>query len=164
MREVIPGLDHVSRMIRLSLKGFENDIYDGWLDHPTETDRLLVLADYIEEHGVSTYHMTTEELCEELRYVHMFAESGGYKEFHEYSERITFVNQQDHGDYLQGQWFWADDVARVIYYGSFGNDNAPGADDYTIKEVYPNELDYRKAVIKWDETPEFVEDEYEEEP
>jgi len=49
----------------------------------------------------------------------------------------------------------------VIYFGSWGNDNSPGASSYTHAEIFdmPDKADaaaFAKRVKKWESQPEFV--------
>lgn len=77
----------------------------------------------------------------------------------EFMDRVTFCNQEEYGDgQLEGEWWYADDSARVIYYGSFGNYNSPGASSCTWAEVYgaEEEAEYREQVAHWEAQPEYA--------
>jgi hypothetical protein len=93
--------------------------------------------------------------------------TAGLKDYGDYSDCIEYINQSEYGDgQLEGEWFWNDDEARTIYYGSFGNDNSPGADSYTAADVYDTEEEYREALAEWEAKPEYLdedEDDQEEE-
>jgi hypothetical protein len=71
---------------------------------------------------------------------------------------MEYVNQEDDGpDQLRGEWFIADDEARTIIFGTFGNYNSPGASHYTYAEVYDDEEEYRAALAEWEARPEYLE-------
>jgi hypothetical protein len=89
-------------------------------------------------------------------------------------EFAEYVNQSEYGDgQLEGEWYDIPEeplsvegqgTFRVIYYGSFGNDWAPGASSFTWAELYdvtdPDEMaDYAKAVERWENSPEYEETE-----
>lgn len=84
---------------------------------------------------------------------------------------MSFFNQEDDGpDQLKGEWFATDedfrlpDGSAVIFGGTFGNYNSPGASDYTQAEVYgPDELDaFAERVKELDGFPEYLESDDEE--
>ncbi len=78
------------------------------------------------------------------------------KEFGDYSDRIEYVNQeQDYGDCLRGEWWYADDETLTIYFGTFGNHNSPGADQYTHSMVYEDVEEYKAEVDNWTSYPEY---------
>ena len=69
----------------------------------------------------------------------------------------TYFNQRpDYGDCYRGQWFTTDDERRVIYWGTFGNYNFPGASGYTYAEVYPDAETYAAAVAELEAFPEYL--------
>ena len=63
-----------------------------------------------------------------------------------------------------GEWFYVPDDPlpnndRVIYYGSWGNDNCPGASCYTHAEIFnmddpKDDADYAKQVKHWEAQPD----------
>jgi len=69
-------------------------------------------------------------------------ERHGLKDYADFTECVTLCDQSEYGDgQLEGEWFFIDDEPlpngrRVIYHGSFGNDNAPGASMYTHAEIF----------------------------
>jgi hypothetical protein len=86
----------------------------------------------------------------------------GLLNFEDFSELIEYVNQSEYGDgQLEGEWWWADDSTRTVYYGSFGNDWAPGASSYTYAEVFGEDEkdDYLLEVKRWEGFPEYLESE-----
>jgi hypothetical protein len=91
---------------------------------------------------------------------HKSWEAAGLLNFEDFSELIEYVNQSEYGDgQLEGEWWWADDSTRTVYFGSFGNYNAPGASSYTYAEVYEEEEkeDFLAAVAEWESKPEYLE-------
>lgn len=101
---------------------------------------------------------------------------GHYEDF---SDLTTDVNQEERGggDYSIGEWFYSPKEStdpgwvegfRVIYSGTWGNDNSPGASHYTQAEVFelPDEGDeYEAHLAEWEAQPEWAEtdDDWEEE-
>jgi hypothetical protein len=70
---------------------------------------------------------------------------------------MEYCNQEEDGcDSLAGEWFIADDAARTIIYGTFGNYNSPGASHYTYADVYTDEAEYRAALAEWEAKPEYL--------
>jgi hypothetical protein len=93
---------------------------------------------------------------------HKTWDAAGWKDFGDFSEMIEYVNQSEYSDgQLEGEWWWADDAARTVYYGSFGNYNSPGASSYTYAEVYEEdeEEEYLAEVKQWEAFPEYLESE-----
>jgi hypothetical protein len=99
-------------------------------------------------------------------------------DYGDFAECVEWVNQQEDGcDQLRGEWWYSPDEVvtvdrqgtfRVIYYGSFGNYNSPGASSYTYAELYDvadadDVADYAKAVERWEGFPEYLETEGDEE-
>lgn len=88
----------------------------------------------------------------------------GYSEF---ADRITEGNVGE--DSFSGfvEWFYVPDEPlpngdRVIYFGSWGNDNSPGASTYTNAEIFdaldPDQLvEFSKRVDHWENQPEYLE-------
>lgn len=90
--------------------------------------------------------------------------AAGFKDFSEYGDGIEYVNQSEYGDgQLEGEWWYADDKALVIYSGSFGNDNSPGAESYTYAEQYDTREEFDAAVKEWESKPEYLETDEDEE-
>lgn len=89
----------------------------------------------------------------------------GLKDYGDFSDCVEYVNQSEFGDgQLEGEWWYADDDTRTVYYGSFGNDNSPGASSYTYADTFPDdEAGYKEAVGRWEAYPEYLESEEEEE-
>lgn len=70
-----------------------------------------------------------------------------------------------------GDWFFVPDEPlpnndRAIYFGSWGNDNSPGASSYTYAEIFDmdDEEDaeaYRQRVKEWESQPDYDENQVE---
>ena len=65
----------------------------------------------------------------------------GLSDFSEFADQITEVNVSEDSFSGFGEWFFVpnDPLSngdRVIYYGSWGNDNSPGASMYTNAEIF----------------------------
>lgn len=92
----------------------------------------------------------------------------GLKDYSDFSECTTDINQRDIGDCTEGEWFYIDDdlhiveeqgTFRVIYHGTWGNYNSPGASHYTHADLYdindPDDMaefeDYKASLEAADE-------------
>lgn len=81
------------------------------------------------------------------------------KEFGDYAECVEYVNQTEYGyGQLEGEWYYADDESLTLYSGSFGNDNAPGADDWTNAHEFDTKADYDRDVAIWQMMPEYCDE------
>ena len=90
-------------------------------------------------------------------------------DFSDYADQITEVNVSEDAFSGNGDWYFIPNEPlpngdRVIYYGSWGNDNSPGASMYTHAEIFdaldPDQLiEFSKRVDHWENQPEFAEDE-----
>lgn len=84
-----------------------------------------------------------------------------------------YVNQRHYGDdCLEGQWYATGPVVvdptdgcphQVIYFGTFGNYNSPGASHYTHATVYdtldPDDMaEYAADLARWEACPEYLDD------
>lgn len=92
-------------------------------------------------------------------------DEAGLADYEDFSDKVTFCNQIECGDVTTGEWYYIpdeprDDGSRVIYSGTFGNDNSPGASSYTHAEVYaPDELAmFEIAKENWEKSTEYDED------
>ena len=91
----------------------------------------------------------------------------GLADFSDYADQITECNMGEDAFSGFGDWYYIPDEPlpnndRVIYFGSWGNDNSPGASSYTNAEIFdgldPDQLtEFSKRVEHWDEQPEFAE-------
>ncbi len=97
-------------------------------------------------------------------------DAAGLEDYGDFSDMVEYVNQREDGyDSLRGEWFYIPDEPmpngdRVIYWGTFGNYNSPGASSYTHAEVYEvdDEDEKRKFdtdVELWHSMPEYLEQE-----
>ena len=95
------------------------------------------------------------------------------QDYEDFSECVEFCNQVDLGDCSEGEWYYIPDEplkegpyvgCRVIYSGSFGNYNAPGASSYTNAEIYdPDESTFDAAKSLWEAYPEYAEEDEDDE-
>lgn len=81
----------------------------------------------------------------------------GLKDFSEFADCIEYVDQRDYGDLVVGWWWHFDSSSRVVYSGSFGNDNSPGASHYTYAEAYDDKCELDAALAHWKSKPEYLE-------
>ena len=105
-------------------------------------------------------------------------------DYGEFSERVTECNQREWADFTTGQWFYIPDEVlppmkdvdygdqkpneRVIYSGSWGNDNSPGASHYTEAEIFDMDdaedaAAFAERKAEWESQEEWLESEMEEE-
>lgn len=93
--------------------------------------------------------------------------SYGLADFGDFAECITEINVGEDAFSGYGEWFYVPDEPlptgeRAIYFGSWGNDNSPGASSYTYAERYdvsdPDELaEFTLRVQHFEGQPEFDE-------
>lgn len=84
-----------------------------------------------------------------------------FDEFYVYSNKITYYNQEEYGDgQIQGCWFYIDINNLVIYTGSFGNDNAPGASMYTTAHKCEDDIEFDEFVDELESKPEYLDEEF----
>ena len=91
----------------------------------------------------------------------------GLADFGDFGDRITEINVGEDGFSGYGEWFYVPDEPlptgeRVIYYGSWGNDNSPDASMYTHATLFdvsdPDELaDFAQRVRELESQPEYDE-------
>ena len=91
----------------------------------------------------------------------------GLADFSEFADQITECNVGEDAFSGFGNWFFVPDEPlsnndRVIYFGSWGNDNSPGASMYTNAEIFdgddPDEIAaFAERVKYWESQPEYVE-------
>lgn len=84
-------------------------------------------------------------------------EANGLKDFCLFSDAIEYVNQKEYGDgQLEGEWYYADEDKLTVYWGTFGNDNSPGASSYTHAEIYTDKAEFDCVVSMWKSQPEYT--------
>ena len=93
----------------------------------------------------------------------------GLADFSEFADKIIEVNVDEDEFSGNGEWFFVPPEPlpngdRVIYFGSWGNDNSPGASSYTNAEIFdalgPDQLiEFSNRVDHWENQPEFSDDE-----
>lgn len=81
---------------------------------------------------------------------------------------MEYVNQEEDGcDQSRGEWYITDDETRTIIYGTFGNDNSPGASSYTYADIYEDtdegREEYEETKAEWEAKEEYLESEEDEE-
>lgn len=94
-------------------------------------------------------------------------ERHGLADFGDFADQITECNMGEDSFSGFGEWYFVPDEPlsngdRVIYFGSWGNDNSPGASTYTNVEIFdpldPDQLiEFSKRVDHWESQPEYVE-------
>ncbi len=99
----------------------------------------------------------------------------GLQDFGDFAECVEYVNEREFADHNSGDWFYIPDTVlppmegvdyegktpneRAIYFGSYGNDNSPGASDYTNAEIFdmddPEDVaEFEKRKAEWEGAPE----------
>ena len=86
-------------------------------------------------------------------------------DFGDIADQITEFNVGEDAFSGYGEWFFVPDEPlpngdRVIYFGSWGNDNSPGASSYTNAEIFdsndPDEMaDFALRVQHFENQPEY---------
>lgn len=111
-------------------------------------------------------------------------EENSLQDYSEFSDCVGECNQRDRGDYSIGDWFYIPDEPlpamkdvdygdskpneRAIYFGSWGNDNSPGASHYTYAEIFDMDdpedaAEYEARKAEWEAYPEWIEEPSDEE-
>ncbi len=93
----------------------------------------------------------------------------GLADYEDFGDMVTECNTGEDAFSGYGEWFFVPDDAlpngdRVIYFGTWGNDNSPGASSYTHAEIFDmndpeDAVEYDKRVREWESQPEWVEEE-----
>ena len=93
----------------------------------------------------------------------------GLQDYGDFADQVGECNVGEDAFSGYGDWFFIPEEPlssgeRVIYYGSWGNDNCPGASVCTYAEVFgPDEAEeFHKQVEYWESQPEWLEEEIEE--
>ena len=91
----------------------------------------------------------------------------GLPDFADFAEKITEINQGEDSFSGYGEWFYIPEQPLpngdfVIYHGSWGNDNSPGASTHTHATIFdggdPDEMaEYAVRVRDLESQPEFDE-------
>ncbi len=89
----------------------------------------------------------------------------GLADYGDFADMISECNVGEDAFSGYGEWFYVPENPlsnndRVIYYGSWGNDNCPGASMYTYAEIFnmddpKDAADYKKQVKHWEKQPEW---------
>lgn len=98
---------------------------------------------------------------------HVEWERHGLADYCVFADQFTECNVGEDSFSGFGEWFFVPDEPlpnndRVIYFGSWGNDNSPGASTYTNAEIFngddPVDLaEFHERVKHWETQPESVE-------
>ncbi len=91
----------------------------------------------------------------------------GLADYGDFAEKITECNMGEDAFSGYGEWWYVPEEAlasgeRVIYFGSWGNDNSPGASSYTYATLFdmsnPDDLaEFTLRVQHLENQPEFDE-------
>ena len=89
----------------------------------------------------------------------------GLADFGDFADQISECNMGEDSFSGFGEWFFVPEEQlangdRVIYFGSWGNDNSPGASTYTNAEIFdandPDEMaEFALRVQEWEAKPEY---------
>jgi len=111
-------------------------------------------------------------------------EQNSLADYGDFSDMVEYVNQGEDAFSGYGDWFYIPDEPlapmkdvgeykaneRVIYFGSYGNDNSPGASHYTHAEIFDMDdeedaAEFAKRKAEWEAMEEYlpVEDDEEDE-
>ena len=92
----------------------------------------------------------------------------GLADFGDFADMISECNVGEDAFSGFGEWFYVPDERLpdnkgAIYFGSWGNDNCPGASMYTNAEVFdlddPDDVaEYTKRIREWESRPEYVDE------
>ena len=115
----------------------------------------LASADMCEERG-------DDEGAARMRRVALVREHAG-EEFRMSDagwDKAGLTHGRDHMEFVEcgedyGSWWDADDEGLVIYWGTYGNYNSPGASHYTWATIYSTVAEYRAALAEWEAKPEW---------
>jgi hypothetical protein len=88
-------------------------------------------------------------------------------DYGDFADMVTECNVGEDAFSGYGEWFYIPDDPlpnndRVVYFGTWGNDNSPGASSYTNAEIFNMDdaadvAEYAKRVKEWEGQPEWVE-------
>lgn len=90
----------------------------------------------------------------------------GLADYCDYCDMISECNVGEDSFSGYGEWFFVPDTPmpnddRVIYFGSWGNDNSPGASMYTNAEIFDmtnadDAAEFAQRVRHWGSQPAYV--------
>lgn len=91
----------------------------------------------------------------------------GLADYGDFADQTTECNQGEDAFSGYGEWFYVPDEPlpnndAVIYFGTWDNDNSPGASSYTNAEIFDmndpkDSAEYAKRVQEWESQPEWEE-------
>lgn len=89
----------------------------------------------------------------------------GLQDYGAFADQVSECNVGEDAFSGYGEWFYIPDEPlpnndRVIYFGTWGNDNSPGASSYTHAEIFDTDdpvdaAKYQKRVKEWESQPEW---------
>ena len=92
----------------------------------------------------------------------------GLADYGDFADMVSECNVGEDAFSGHGEWFYIPEEPlpkndRVIYFGSWGNENSPGASSYTYAEIFDTDdpedtAEYAKRVQEWEEQPEWDEE------
>ena len=85
----------------------------------------------------------------------------GLADYGDFSDGITECNMWEDSFSGHGEWWFAAEEPLpngdyVIYFGSWGNDNSPGASMYTHAEMFESKEEFDARVKDWENQPEWI--------
>lgn len=90
----------------------------------------------------------------------------GLADFGDIADQVTECNVGEDAFSGYGDWYFVPDEPlptgeRAIYFGSWGNENSPGASSYTYAELFDisdvaDAAAFAKRVREWESQPEFL--------
>ena len=94
-------------------------------------------------------------------------ERQGLADFSDFADQISECNMGEDSFSGFGEWYYVPDEPlpngdRAIYFGSWGNDNSPGASTYTNAEIFDaldhdQLIEFSERVDHWESQTEYVE-------
>lgn len=92
----------------------------------------------------------------------------GLADYGDFADQISECNVGEDAFSGYGEWFFVPDEPlpngdRVIYFGSWGNDNSPGASSYTHAEIFnvdepEDAAEFKKRVKHWERQPKYADE------
>jgi len=104
-------------------------------------------------------------------------EENSLADYGDFSDMVDYVNQRSDESGGDGEWFYIPEELlpamvgvdydgrtpneRVIYHGTYGNDNSPGASHYTYAEIFDMDdeedvIAFKERKCEWESQPEWL--------
>ena len=102
-------------------------------------------------------------------------EQNSLADYGDFSDMVEYCNQGEDAFSGYGDWYYIPDDPlapmkdvreykaneRVIYFGSYGNDNSPGASHYTYAEIFDMDdeddaAEFEKRKAEWEASEEYL--------